>query len=76
MNIRNRNIFLHILLLLAIFHFSQSFRFARPPYPWQNKAACNNFDGENGCRGNQTQNDDSWSKRAFQTPPRGHSLWR
>ncbi len=38
--------------------------------------SCNNFDGENGCRGNQTDNDPSWSNRSFQTPPRGDQLWR
>lgn len=38
--------------------------------------SCNNFDNENACRGNQTDNDASWSNRAFQTPPRGDPLWR
>lgn len=38
--------------------------------------SCNNFDNENSCRGNQTENDASWANRAFQTPPRGHELWR
>lgn len=38
--------------------------------------SCSNFDGENGCRGNQTDNDDSWAGRNFQTPPRGDELWR
>lgn len=40
------------------------------------KDTCNNFDGEEGCRGNQTDNDDSWAGRNFQTPPRGDDLWR
>lgn len=40
------------------------------------QSGCSNFDGDNGCKGNQSQNDDSWSKRAFQTPPRGDELWR
>jgi alpha-amylase len=38
--------------------------------------SCNNFDNENACRGNQTDNDASWSNRAFQTPARGDPLWR
>jgi alpha-amylase len=38
--------------------------------------SCNNFDGENACRGNQTDNADDWKKRNFQTPPRGDPLWR
>ena len=38
--------------------------------------SCQNFDNENACQGNQTDNDDSWANRAFQTPPRGHALWR
>lgn len=38
--------------------------------------SCNNFDNDNGCRGSQTDNDDSWANRAFQTPPRGDPLWR
>ena len=38
--------------------------------------SCNNFDNENACRGQQTDNDPSWANRAFQTPPRGHPLWR
>jgi len=43
---------------------------------WLDQDNCNNFDNENACRGNQTQNDDSWTTRGFQTPPRGDSLWR
>lgn len=39
-------------------------------------SGCNNFDNENSCRGNQTDNDPSWSNRSFQTPPRGDDLWR
>jgi alpha-amylase len=38
--------------------------------------SCNNFDNENSCRGQQTDNDASWASRAFQTPPRGDPLWR
>jgi alpha-amylase len=38
--------------------------------------SCNNFDNENACRGQQTDNDPSWANRAFQTPPRGDPLWR
>ena len=38
--------------------------------------SCNNFDNENACKGNQTDNDDSWQGRNFQTPPRGDPLWR
>lgn len=38
--------------------------------------SCNNFDNENACRGQQTDNDASWANRAFQTPPRGDPLWR
>lgn len=38
--------------------------------------SCNNFDNENACRGQQTDNDASWADRAFQTPPRGDPLWR
>lgn len=37
---------------------------------------CNNFDNENACRGNQTDNDQSWSNRSFQTPPRGSEMWQ
>jgi len=38
--------------------------------------SCSNFDNENACRGQQTDNDPSWANRAFQTPPRGDPLWR
>jgi hypothetical protein len=38
--------------------------------------SCNNFDNENACRGNQTDNDPSWANRNFQTPPRGDPLWK
>ena len=38
--------------------------------------SCNNFDNQNACRGQQTDNEASWSARAFQTPPRGDPLWR
>jgi alpha-amylase len=38
--------------------------------------SCINFDNDNACRGNQTDNDDSWQGRNFQTPPRGDALWR
>ena len=38
--------------------------------------SCNNFDNENACRGNQTENDASWANRSFQTPPRNDSMWR
>ena len=42
-------------------------------YPPSN---CTNFDNENACQGNQTENDQSWQNRNFQTPPRGSPLWR
>ena len=35
-----------------------------------------NFNGENGCSGNQTNQDPSWASRRFQTPPRGAQGWR
>ena len=38
--------------------------------------SCQNFDNENACSGNQTDNDDAWVDRAFQTPPKGHELWK
>jgi len=37
---------------------------------------CNNFDDQNSCKGNQTDNDQSWANRSFQTPPRSSPLWR
>ena len=40
------------------------------------KDSCINFDNENACQGQQTDNDDSWANRNFQTPPRGDPLWR
>lgn len=62
----------HILLLLVAFLIqSHAFSiFSRL------RDSCINFDNDNACRGNQTDNDDSWSNRAFQTPPRGDPLWR
>lgn len=37
---------------------------------------CSNFNGENGCKGQETEYPDSWSNRVFQTPPRGHQYWK
>ena len=37
---------------------------------------CDNFDNQNACQGNQTENDQSWQNRNFQTPPRGSPLWK
>jgi alpha-amylase len=53
-----------ILLLLAA---ATSFKF---------QDSCINFDNDNACRGNQTDNDPSWANRSFQTPPRGDPLWK
>jgi hypothetical protein len=57
-----------LLLLLACAVSAFSFK--------QLTDSCNNFDNENGCRGQQTDNDATWSNRSFQTPPRGDPLWR
>lgn len=64
-----------VLLLFAFLYTTSAFRFSKGYYPWAPTNGCSNFDGENACRGNQTQNDDSWARREFQTPPRGDSLW-
>jgi hypothetical protein len=37
---------------------------------------CYNFNGENGCQGNQTEYPSEWSNRIFQTPPRNDPLWK
>lgn len=60
----------HILVLLAILVAVNTFSV------FHLRDSCNNFDNENACRGNQTDNDGSWANRAFQTPPRGDPLWR
>ena len=56
-----------VILLAVLFTLCASFKLY---------SGCNNYDNENACRGNQTDNDPSWSNRSFQTPPRGDSLWR
>lgn len=56
-----------IFITLYLFIITSSYRV---------KDSCINFDGENGCKGNQTDNDPSWLNRSFQTPPRGSALWR
>lgn len=65
----NTKLILSLLLLLV---FAHSFRFRKVIL----QDTCNNFDGQNGCQGSQTDNDPSWQNRSFQTPPRGDSLWR
>lgn len=62
-----------LFLLVCCFSLGISFRW-QSFYP-QRQDSCNNFDNENACRGNQTDNDDSWGNRSFQTPPRGDPLW-
>jgi hypothetical protein len=37
---------------------------------------CTNFDDENACKGRQTENDESWSNRGFQTPLRDSKMWK
>ena len=37
---------------------------------------CSNFNGENGCNGQQTQYPNDWYNRKWQTPPRNHPLWK
>ena len=64
-----------LLILLGLIACANCFRFNKNILPWISQTGCNNFDGENACRGNQTQNDDSWARRGFQTPPRGDKLW-
>lgn len=61
-----RGIALLIVALVAVNGFRLS-------YP---EDTCNNFDNENACKGQQTDNDDSWQGRNFQTPPRDDPLWR
>lgn len=56
-----------LIVLFALIVFSSSFKLFD---------SCSNFDNENACRGSQTENDPSWSNRAFQTPRRGHPLWK
>lgn len=73
-NMRSRTICL--FFVVSLFLSVQAFRFSKDFYPWTPTNGCSNFDGENGCRGSQTQNDDSWVKRGFQTPPRGDNYWQ
>lgn len=68
---RTTTLFIVLGLVLCV----SGFRFDKNILPWIHQTGCSNFDGENACRGNQTQNDDSWAKRGFQTPPRGDKLW-
>jgi hypothetical protein len=56
-----------LILLLTILSLTSAYRLTDN---------CNNFDNENACRGNQTDNDPSWANRSFQTPPRGDPLWK
>jgi hypothetical protein len=37
---------------------------------------CSNYNGENGCQGQQTVYPPDWSNRKFQTPPRNDPLWK
>ena len=37
---------------------------------------CSNFNGENGCQGQQTEYPPEWGNRKFQTPPRNDPLWK
>jgi len=39
-------------------------------------AQCSTFNDLMGCKGQSITNPDDWSNRVFQTPPRGHPLWR
>ena len=64
-----------LFIVLGLVLCVSGFRFDKNILPWIHQTGCSNFDGENACRGNQTQNDDSWARREFQTPPRGDSLW-
>lgn len=64
-----------LLIFFGLLVCTNSFRFNKNVFPWNSQSGCSNFDGENACRGNQTQNDDSWARRGFQTPPRGDKLW-
>ena len=41
----------------------------------QLKGGCQNWDGDNSCKGQETENPSEWSNRNFQTPPRGDPLW-
>ena len=61
-----------VIAVLALLALSNSFSFRK----FLPQDSCNNFDGQNGCQGSQTDNDPSWQNRSFQTPPRGDPLWR
>lgn len=37
---------------------------------------CSNFNGENGCQGQQTEYPKDWYNRKWQTPPRNDPLWK
>jgi alpha-amylase len=41
-----------------------------------NAQDCSNYNGENGCQGDQTNQYPAFATRAFQTPERGTPLWR
>ena len=60
----------YIVILFSLLIVGQSISFI------EYGDSCNNFDGDNGCRGNQTDNADDWKLRNFQTPSRGDPLWR
>ena len=62
-----------LLLLLGLILVAQAFSFKKLNLRGD---SCNNFDNQNACQGQQTDNDPSWANRAFQTPPRAHPLWR
>ena len=74
LNIKNSKMFMLILVFMLSFSFISAFNIKDLRNKKQD--TCNNFDGDNGCRGNQTDNDDSWAGRNFQTPPSGDPLWR
>ncbi|CAK80989.1 unnamed protein product (macronuclear) [Paramecium tetraurelia] len=53
------------------------YQFSPQPNKEQNlRDWCTNFDGDNGCKGSQTDNPSDWLNRNFQTPQKGDSLWR
>lgn len=66
---------LHIIVFFVCLIGCICFRFSTND-PWIQVSGCENFDNQNACSGKQTDNDDSWASRSFQTPPRNHSLWR
>ena len=65
-----------LIALICLSTLGLAFTTGKIRVPWAKVGDCNNFDNQNSCQGQQTDNDASWANRSFQTPPRGDTLWR